>query len=100
MRIKISFDLDLTNTDYEFSKESISFGLDRLNQWFYDFHLMELQRLTKAYGITNDEVKRTLIKKYEENILLSEQLFDNYTMQGNTTDNYEFKFNHQELPYV
>lgn len=102
MKINVSFDLDLADTDYDVEKladlKSVVSGIGSL--------LAELQTQTahqqlKIYADKNwtPEEKALLIKRTGEKIKICNQIFDNYKLEGFLPTGENFKFTHQETGY-
>lgn len=107
MKIKVTFELDLKDTHYNIDKvKLIPVCLQNFGQWFYKLHCHylneKLERLVKNSAgdcIYNDEMKKALVESDNQDLMLSEQLFNNYKVEGITEDGHGFEFTHQDPGY-
>jgi hypothetical protein len=103
MKVKVSFELDLTNNDSLNVRtvEDLRGSLQNLSSYIYNLHLDNLQRTLKAMADKNANpiVKEAMIKAYTQDQEVSEGLFNNYTVEGTTEDGHKFESNHQEPGY-
>jgi len=107
MKVKITFELDLKDTHYNVNKvRLIPVCLQNLGQWLYKLHCHYLsdkfERMVKnaaADCVYNDEMKKALMEHADQDLKLSEQLFNNYKVEGVTEDGHTFEFTHKDPGY-
>ncbi len=107
MKVKVTFELDLKDTHFNINKvKLIPVCLQNLGQWFYELHCYylshKLDRMVSNAAkdcIYNDAMKKALIEAAEQDLVLSEQLFNNYKVEGVTEDGHKFEFSHQDPGY-
>ncbi len=103
MKVKVTFELDLKDTHYNIKKvKLIPICLQNLSSWFNELHLHKLQKrvseLADKVGC-KPEVVKALLEHQEQDLKLSEQLFNNYRVEGVTEDGHKFEFTHQDPGY-
>jgi hypothetical protein len=74
-------------------------GIQNLSSWLLELHQTFLAHQLRAFGIANNESAKAMQKYYEDRIKLSEQLFNNFKLEGTTEDGHAFVFSHQEPGY-
>jgi hypothetical protein len=108
MKFKITFEVDATGTAYEIKdkNDEVPAVLQNLGQWFYELHLRFLEqscdnqvRLDRAKTKQDTLIAEAIIKHNDEQIKLSEQLFNNYKIEGTMSDGKSFTFTHTEPGY-
>lgn len=108
MKFKITFEVDATGTNYEIKnqKDEVPLVLQNLGQWLYQLHLRFLEkqmddhlRLSKSKTKQDKLVAEAIIKHNEDDMRLSEQLFNNYKIEGTMADGKTFTFTHNEPGY-
>lgn len=106
MKYKITFEIDATGTSYEIKdrNDEVDACLMNLGQWLYQLHLHFLEHRVQSLGNAYEQKLSPemieAIKKHDaEQLKLSEQLFNNYTVEGVMTDGTKFTFTHKEPGY-
>jgi len=108
MKFKITFEVNATGTNYEIKNQNdeVPLVLQNLGQWFHHLHLHFLEkavddqvRLNKAKTDQDRLIAESIIKHNDDDIRLSEQLFNNYKIEGTMTDGKTFTFTHSEPGY-
>jgi len=103
MKVKITFELDLKDTHYDIPRIGlIPVCLMNLGQWFHELHLHHLHKKFDFLAEKNShspEVVKAIRQHNDQNLMLSEQLFHNYKVEGTTIDGHTFEFTHKEPGY-
>lgn len=99
MKITISFELDLANTDYDDAGVNC---VHRVSDWLADFHKNALVCVMNAYFDSKDmppEAAKLYIDWMDEKTKLTEQIFHNIEFKGVTDNGQSFVFTHKEPGY-
>jgi len=101
MKVKISFELDLSGTHYNIlSKKDISICLQNIGSWLHALHTHYLdQRLEIEFSQADEATKKAMRKHAAQDIKLSEQLFRHYQVEGIAENGQKFTFLHEEPGY-
>ncbi len=106
MKVKIEFELDLSGTAYNIEdKKDLPECMANLSCWLGEVlrtsreqHVEFLFRAAQeAYS---DEMKKSCLKIYADDIKIGTQIFDNYKVTGTMEDGKLFEFTHKEPGYV
>lgn len=103
MKVVVSFELDLSKHP-GFNVGSIAQlrgSLQNLSSFFHELHCLCLDKKTGAMAnqTLDPKLKEAVLQHYDYDIAISEQLFNNYRVQGTTEDGHKFDSTHQEPGY-
>lgn len=102
MKVKIQFEIDLSETQYNIGNEKeLSESLQELGCWLHELHLHNLtSRIDSTFRNKDNKIMlEAADRHYKENIRLSEQIFNNYKVEGTMEDGKSFVFTHKEPGY-
>lgn len=102
MKINVSFDLDLADTDYDVENlTDLRFMVSGIGSLLAELQTQTAYQQLKIYADKNwtPEEKTLLIKRAEEKIKICNQIFDNYKLESVLPTGENFKFTHQEPGY-
>lgn len=102
MKVKVTFEMDLADTHYNIDEvRLIPVCLQNLSSWFNKLHLHYLEESCNSVAseYANEETKKAVCEHVEQDLKLSEQLFNNWKVEGATDDGHKFEFVHQEPGY-
>jgi len=102
MEVRISFELNLSNhVGLNISGLSDLRGsLQNISSMIHNLHLSYLDKLRHAYVVEDLVMREALIKHYEADIGVTEQLFNNYIIEGRTEDGHDFISVHKEVMMI
>jgi hypothetical protein len=103
MKFRITFEINAKGTSFEIKdkEDEVTAVLQNLSSWFNNLHLhfLEQRCSNMSRGHLNEATKKALDTHIKEELKLSEQLFNNYTVEGECTDGSKFTFTHKDPGY-
>lgn len=100
MKVTVQFEIDLKDTAYNIDKvRLIPVCLQNLGSWLNHLHLHYLSERVEHIYRSSPEMQKAMREHVEQDLKLSEQLFNNYKVSGTTEDGHTFTFTHQDPGY-
>lgn len=101
MKVTVTIELDLSDTPLDIRAVSdIRYGLQELSSIFQDLHTAQLTKISNIMCSHLDPKSQEFaIQQREQIVKITAQLFNNYRVQGTTTDGHTFDFLHQDPGY-
>lgn len=103
MKIKLTVELDLAENPALNvpSIKELKGGLQNLGSWLNELHLTYLEKITNSMGKPHPDPawQEAILAHNQADAKVSEQLFNNYRIEGVTDDGHAFDFTHQEPGY-
>ena len=90
MKIKISLELDLSETDYDIhSLNDVPFVAQNIRDLFAELRLNALESITNAMTMPDEPMKTAMLKVYRDDAQITKGMFDKFSISG-TVDGLDF----------
>ena len=101
MKFRISFDIDATGTSFSIKdRNGVNVVLQNLSSLVYELHKKVLSDRVNSFSYPcSEDMKIAMRNNYNEKLKLTEQIFNNWKVEGTMEDGKTFTFTHKEPGY-